>query len=111
MSTRTRDGYVAVALRGEMDMANAADVAAALTAAIGREPLIIVDLAGLKFIDASGIAALVRARNYARQAGGDLFLCAPQAQALKVLGVIRPVNTFAVHASVEEAAQYGRLVR
>ena len=109
VSTRASDGYVVVALRGEIDLANAAEVAAELTAAVSREPVIIVDLAGLQFIDASGISALVRARNNARKAGGDLYLCAPQAQALKVLGVIRPVGTFAVLASVEEAAQYRRL--
>jgi anti-sigma B factor antagonist len=106
VSTRVRDGYVVVALRGEVDLANVGDVGAALIAATARAPLIIVDLATLTFIDASGIAALVRARKHAQKAGGDLYLCAPQAQARKVLSVIRPGDTFSVHTSVAEAARY-----
>ncbi len=110
VNTSARDGYVVVVLRGEVDVANATHVTAALMAAISGEALIIVDLAKLKFIDARGIAALVRARNNARKAGGDLHLCAPQAQVLKLLGTIRPVDTFAVHDSVEEAARSRRLI-
>jgi len=60
LSTRECDGHVVVALRGELDLVDAADVAAALAAAVARDPGIIVDLAGLEFIDCSGVAALVR---------------------------------------------------
>ena len=70
LSTRECDGHVVVALRGELDLVDAADVAAALAAAVAREPRIIVDLAGLEFIDCSGVAALARGRRHARQAGG-----------------------------------------
>ena len=72
LSTRECDGHVVVALRGELDLADAADVAAALAAAVAGEPRIIVDLAGLEFIDCSGVAALARGRRHARQAGGEL---------------------------------------
>ena len=71
-------GYVVVALRGELDLVDAAAVAAALGAVAAREPRIIVDLAGLEFIDASGVGALARGRRRARNAGGDLLLAAPQ---------------------------------
>jgi len=60
LSTRECDGHVVVALRGELDLVDAADVAAALAAAVAREPRIIVDLAGLEFIDCGGVAALAR---------------------------------------------------
>jgi anti-anti-sigma factor len=69
LSTRECDGHVVVALRGELDLVDAADVAAALAAAVAREPRIIVDLAGLEFIDCSGVAALARGRRHARQGG------------------------------------------
>jgi anti-anti-sigma factor len=109
VSTRAHNGYVVVALRGEVDLANASDVGAELIAAAARAPLIIVDLAGLTFIDASGITALVRVRKRAQEAGGDLYLCAPQAQACRVLSVIRPADTFSVHTSVAEAARCRQL--
>ena len=104
LSTRECDGHVVVALRGELDLVDAADVAAALAAAVAREPRIIVDLAGLEFIDCSGVAALARGRRHARQAGGDLLLAAPQQRVLRVVAITRLAGEFSVHASVEEAA-------
>ena len=103
MSTRESDGFVIVALRGELDLADAVSVAAALAALAERAPEIIVDLAGLEFIDSSGVAALARGRAHARRAGGDLRLAAPQQQVLRVLTLIRLFEAFPVHASVDEA--------
>ncbi len=104
------DGRAVVALRGELGETDAASVAAALAAVAARTPEIIVDLAGLDFIDSSGLAALVLARVQARQAGGDLLLAAPHDQVLRVLGVIRLAEVFSVHASVEQAAGRSRRV-
>ncbi|MGD0928531.1 MAG: STAS domain-containing protein [Streptosporangiaceae bacterium] len=86
LSTSECDGYVVVALRGELDIAGAA---AALAAVAARKPDIAVDLAGLEFIDSSGVAALARRRKHARHAGGDLLLAAPQQQVLRVLTLTR----------------------
>lgn len=97
-------GYAIVALRGELDLMDAAAVAAGLQAVAAREPRIIVDLAGLEFIDASGVAALERGRRHARNAGGDLLLAAPQRQVRRVLGIIWERDGFTVPASVAEAA-------
>jgi anti-sigma B factor antagonist len=96
-------GHVIVALHGELDLVDAAGVAAALGVVAAREPRIIVNLAGLEFIDASGIAALSLGRRHARNAGGDLLLAAPQRQVRRVLAIIWEVDGLAVHASVAEA--------
>jgi anti-sigma B factor antagonist len=111
LSTRESDGHAVVALRGELEVADAASAAAALVAVAARAPKIIVDLAGLEFIDSSGMAALVLARVQARRAGGDLLLAAPQDQVLRVLAVIRLAEVFSVHASVDEAAGSSRRCR
>jgi anti-sigma B factor antagonist len=104
LTTRECGGHVVVALRGELDLADAASVTAALAEAAARAPEIIVDLAALKFIDCSGVEALVDGRRQARHAGGDLVLAAPQRRVLKVLALIRLADPFSVYASVEEAA-------
>jgi hypothetical protein len=83
-TTRNR-GYVS---------ARAGYLAAALAAASSREPLVIVDLAGLTFIDASGVAALARGRDHARGGGGELLLSAPQEQVRKMLAIIFPYGDF-----------------
>jgi anti-sigma B factor antagonist len=97
-------GPVVVALGGELDLVDAAAVTAALEAAAARGPRIIVDLAGLEFIDASGIAALSRGRRHARTAGGDLLLAAPQRRVRRVLAILWQTDGFAVYASVADAA-------
>ncbi len=103
-STRQYNGQVVVGLRGELDVADAAKVAAALVQVAALASQVIVDLGGLEFIDSSGLAALVRARKHARQAGGDLLLAAPQQQVLRVLAVTRLTDVFSVHTCVDDAA-------
>jgi anti-sigma B factor antagonist len=102
--TRSYDGRSVVGLRGELDLVDAAAVAAALTAVAARDPWIIVDLAGLEFIGSSGVAALARGRRQARRACGDLVLAAPQGKVTRVLAVIRMADAFSIYATVEDAA-------
>jgi anti-sigma B factor antagonist len=97
-------GHVVVALHGELDLVDAPGVAAALRVIAAREPRIIVDLTGLVFIDASGVGALRRGRKHARNAGGDLFLAAPQRQVRLVLSIIWEASGSRLHSSVAEAA-------
>lgn len=104
LSTPEGGGHAVVVLRGELDVTEAANVAASLAvvAASGRD--VIVDLEGLEFIDSSGLAALVLGRQHARRAGFELLLAAPQAQVLRMLAITRLIDVFAVHARVDEAA-------
>jgi anti-sigma B factor antagonist len=103
-SIRQNEDRVLVALRGELDVTDAASAAVALIALAARDCEIIVDLADLEFIDSSGLAALVLARRHARQAGGDLLLAAPQKQVLRLLTLTRLVEVFGVHACVDKVA-------
>jgi anti-sigma B factor antagonist len=105
------DGHVIVALRGELDLADAADVTVVLEALIALEPRIIVDLSGLEFMDASGVAALLHGRRQARDAGGYLLLAAPQRLVQRVLAIIWDPDGSSVHASVAEAAASARASR
>jgi anti-anti-sigma factor len=104
LSTRDCDGHVIVVLSGELDMLDAALVTAGLAAATAREPQVIVDLAGLEFIDCSGITVLLRGRRLARHAGGELRLAAPRPRVLRVITLTRLTDVIPVHASVAEAA-------
>jgi anti-sigma B factor antagonist len=104
-------GHVVVALRGELDLADAAGVAAALETVAAGGPRIIVDLAGLEFIDATGVAALWHGRRLARSAGGDLLLAAPQRRVARVLAIIWMAGSSGIHASVAGAAASVRASR
>jgi anti-sigma B factor antagonist len=104
LSSRPYSGHAVITLRGELDLVDAAAVAAALESAAAREPRIIADLTGLDFIDASGVAALQRGRQHARDAGGDLLLAAPQEQVRRILAIIWEAGASGVPSSVAEAA-------
>jgi anti-sigma B factor antagonist len=99
VSTLQGPGHVTVALRGELDLIDATDVAVVLAAAAHLAPLVIVDLAELNFIDVSGVAALARGWHHVRNAGGDLRLAAPQEQVRKMIDMIYPGGDFPVGAS------------
>lgn len=104
MSSREDDGQAVVVLRGELDATEAASVAASLTALAASGRNVIVDLEGLEFIDASGLAALMYARQRTRRAGCELLLAAPQQKVLRMLAITRLIDVFAVCACVDEAA-------
>ena len=70
-----RPGGVSVRLTGEMDIATAPQLVATMRSLSRRDMQHVwLDLAGLTFIDASGLAALVKARMLVDRQGGRLTL-------------------------------------
>lgn len=63
-----------VTLAGECDLSVRAELTAALDAAIARSRVVVVDVAGLTFLDSSGIHALVMAHHAAQDAGVKLYV-------------------------------------
>jgi anti-sigma B factor antagonist len=106
LSTREFDGHGVVTLYGELDVADAPGVVAYLiTAEAVYGQWVIVDLAGLDYIDAAGLGVLVRVLKRARRSGGDLPLAAPQELVRKVLTVTGLIDVFSVYPSVSEAVR------
>ncbi|SRR5712691_5345795 len=105
LTIRECDSYVIVALCGELDIADAADVADRLMAAAAGRRKAIVDLAGLTFVDCSGVAAFAHAQRGVRQAGGNLLLAAPRARVRRVFELSRLIDGV-VHASIEQATGF-----
>jgi anti-sigma B factor antagonist len=90
-------------LSGELDIADAADVTAALAAAAAGRTGVVADLAGLTFIDCSGVAALARAQAKVRQAGSVLLLAAPSRRVLRAIALTGMVEIAGICASIEDA--------
>ncbi|MFI7597981.1 STAS domain-containing protein [Actinoplanes sp. NPDC049681] len=68
-ATSTRAGRLIVALTGECDLEGRDQLIAVLGAAVDSAELVVVDLAGLTFIDSSGIHGLVTAHHAAQRSG------------------------------------------
>lgn len=81
-----RDGVLVVALAGELDIACASQVAAALDEAIaesGHE--VAVDLSRLEYMDSTGLRTLLEARERAAARGRRLALLGVSARARRVI--------------------------
>jgi anti-sigma B factor antagonist len=106
LSTHEFAGHGVVALSGDLDLTDAPGVASHLITAVAvYGPWVIVDLAGLDFIDAASLGVLVRVLKRARLSGGDLPLAAPQDVVRKVLTATGLIGVFSVYSTVEEAVR------
>jgi anti-sigma B factor antagonist len=103
LSVADHGGHAVVALSGELDLADAPAVASQLMRAAAVCGPIIVDLAGLTFIDCCGLRILERVRQWTRDRGGDLSLAAPQHRVREVLRVTGLTDVFSVYPSVDQA--------
>jgi anti-sigma B factor antagonist len=103
-------GHAVVALYGELDLAGAPAVASHLIAAVAAcGPSVIVDLAGLDFIDCSGLEVLERAQKWTRENGGDVLLAGPQEHVRRLLRLLGLNGDFSVYSDVEHAASGAKL--
>ncbi len=83
------DGPGRVALVGEIDIANVADVEAALLPMTESGAPLVVDLVGLTYCDSQGIAMLFRLARLARDRGGSLTVANPQGIVSRVFEITR----------------------
>lgn len=104
MSTRETGAHDVVELRGELDIANAGQVAAELTAICDRSPVVVLDLSGLGFVDSCGLEALVRTQRHARKAGGEVRLAGLRPQARQVLRLSGWSTEFTVQVTDSQPA-------
>jgi anti-anti-sigma factor len=70
---------------------------------LDESSFVVLDLAAIDFIDSSGLGLLVRLRNRARLAGGDLRICAPSARLKEILRVTRLEKVLAPYDSASSA--------
>jgi anti-anti-sigma factor len=93
-----------LALEGEFDMAAAEDVRARLTALAEAHPAqIVLDLAGVAFMDSSTLRELLRAELALRAHGGQLVLAAPTPPVARLLSLTRATELLTVVNSVPQA--------
>ncbi len=91
------DGHGTLVLVGEVDVATAWRLGEAMQAMHAEgASMIVVDLARLRFIDASGLRQLVLGLRRQRQRDGDVVLRAPSATTLRVLEIVGLTNLFTI---------------
>lgn len=92
-STRT-----VVHLAGEIDAANSGRLRAVLGERIDEDHDVVIDLAGVRFIDSSGLGVLVGALRRLNVSGHELTLRAPTGSLQRVLEMTGLANAFPIES-------------
>ncbi|MEV7417402.1 STAS domain-containing protein [Streptomyces sp. NPDC089919] len=104
VEVRPREGVVVLLLSGELDHDTVGPLRAALdTALTGARPRLVVDCAGLRFCDSTGLNALLRARLAAEAAGGRLEVSGLPPVVRRLFRLTGADEVFAVHPDLESA--------
>ncbi len=93
----------AVVLKGEVDLNSSSPVRTILLQSLSEKKNVLVDMAGVSYIDSSGIAGLVEAFQLARKAGTRFGLVGVSPPALRVLQLMRLDEVFPIHSSLADA--------
>ena len=100
-----RGETVEVALSGELDLSSGPRLQACLTQLLATgHPDIVLDLARLTFIDASGLGIIVGAVERARSMGGDIALRSVPKAGMRVLEVTRLTDVIHVESTQDNAS-------
>jgi anti-sigma B factor antagonist len=98
------EGLPVVATPVEIDVTNAAEFRQSLlSCANGSHPTLVVDMTETMFCDSTGLHQLVRARNRALAAGGEVRLVIKAAPVLRLFTIMGIDRLFPVFASLEDA--------
>jgi anti-sigma B factor antagonist len=87
--TRFEEGQTIVAVCGELDLATVAQLYESLAPLIDAHPReLTLDLAGLGFIDSTGLSLIVRTSKQLKEHEGTLALAHPTAPVRRVLEIV-----------------------
>ena len=100
---RARGELAVVAVSGELDIDSGPGLEAELASVADAGRPLILDLAGLRFCDCSGLSLFLRVQQRARAAGGSLHLAALTPRVLRVITAARLADVLPITASVADA--------
>ena len=104
LSVRRKDGYTIVSISGDIDIARAPALREQLLGLLQPGAIrLVVDLSGVTFCDASGLAVLVGVARRVGLLGGVLRLAAPTPLVSTVLRLTGLDSRFEIFAGVPEA--------
>lgn len=99
-----QQGATIVHLKGEVDLNVSPKLRARLKELTSqKKPVIVMDMAGVPYIDSSGVATLVECLQSMSRYQGSLRLCSLTRRASGVFEISRLDTVFRIYGSLEEA--------
>jgi anti-sigma B factor antagonist len=109
LRSRAVDGAMVLEVSGEVDLHCAPQLRAELVRVTEvPSPQIVVDLAGVSFIDSTGIGVLVGGLKKARERSGEIAFCSPQTRVKRVFeitGLLQALPLFETRLQALNALQ------
>jgi anti-anti-sigma factor len=89
----------------QLDMLTGADLIPQFKSTLEDGLNVVLDLDGVDFIDSAGFGALLHCRNYAKNQGATLRLCAMAPNVRKIFTIMHLDQLFPLYGSREEAVR------
>ena len=99
------DVAVAVVPVDELDASNAAEFKRDIAPILQAHTSLVLDLSRLRFVDSSGLGAMLSCLRQLSAKGGDLKLCGMAKQVRTVFELVRMHRIFDIYATPEEAVR------
>jgi anti-sigma B factor antagonist len=104
LSQTQGDGVVVIACREEnLDASNVREFRDAIQTITKDQIKVVLDMSGLKFVDSSGLGALIACLRDANSRKGDFRLSAMSRSVLALFELMRMHRVFNIHDTVEGA--------
>ncbi len=108
IDTRTEDDLAIVQPAGDINLASSPQLRTALQAAVAQEKLrTVIDLAGVGYMDSSGVATLVEALQSTRRNGTKLVLCCMTERVRAIFQIARLDAIFTIVDDLPAAREAG----
>lgn len=96
LATATEGDAGVVSAAGELDASSEARLRSAFDELLAEDSTLVVDLAGITFLDSSGLSVLIYAYKRAHELGGSLTLRSPSAIVTRLLELTGQTERFVV---------------
>lgn len=101
-----RDGLKVVTMKTEeLDASNSKDFRRAMEPLLGENTKIIFDMDGLRFVDSSGLGALLSCLRQLNSVNGDMKLCGMSKQVRALFELVRMHRIFDIFNDQDEAVR------
>jgi anti-sigma B factor antagonist len=104
-SITEQDGVLIVVLVGDVDLESSPVAREILLEAVAKKNPVLANLAGVEYIDSSGIASLVETLQAAKSNGQGFGLVQVSASALRVLELARLDKVFSIYPTIDDGVK------